>query len=1145
MRNFFLLFVLLLSLSSKAQIDIDHTGSDPYYVFIDFTQSVAQSFTPTVSGRLTQIDLDLEADYCVDNPVLSIHFDLLQGSGTGGQLLDSLTYFWSIPISRAMHGIAFPNMPQVCAGNVYTIVATIPNQPFCDIGASTYPTVKWFSTNTDSYPNGNLFSNGTPILTEDLYFRTFYYDAFSVSFALTPSTCPGMNDGSITSTPSGGIPPYTYSWSPSGGNLQNPHNLAAGIYSVIVTDSSGCTFTENNLEVINVNSPISINFITVNHPTCFGSSNGQITTSVTGGIPPYSYLWNGTISSQDLSNISQGYYELQVTDSSGCVETNGQSLIDPSEIVINFSGTSPNCPGGTNGSITTSITGGVPPYSYQWTPGMQTTSGISGISAGTYSLTVIDFNGCTKIDSHQLIDGSYYIETGAMTVQPETCLQSNGSITGVYAVTSNGPVNYVWSAPNTNNNLFNVPGGNYLLTATDNAGCVDTVTINVPSLGFALSMNHSSTPASCTGICDGSATVSANGGTPPYSFVWSNGQTGSVATGLCANTHTVTVSDVNGCSRSTNIGIGQPGPFNVAPTYTEATCGASDGSISLSVVAGGTPPHTFSWTTGVSGSSITGVPAGSYGVTITDANNCQNYRVFSLNSASGPSISTVLTNPTCFGSSDGSIDQTITGGTAPISILWSTGHTVPDLNAIPEGVYDVEISDASGCVIYKTYELFAPPAIEIFPSLTNPSCGVPNGGITLNASGGTSPYTYVWSANAGGAVTPAVSPLSAGIYSVTITDVNGCTLSQSIGLSNDNGPTISTDALIQPSCQNDDGAIFITASGVPGPFNYNWSGLPYPQNIQADQTDLAPGIYNLSVFAPGGCQSHMTYSLTVNNSNAQEICLITVDSITNKNVVVWEKTDGLGIAEFELFRETSVPGVFLKIATIPYNDLSSFNDNVASTSSHAWKYKLVTIDSCGISSSTVASHKTIHMNAELISGGTEVELTWDNYIGFSYSDVNVLRNHNGTGWVVIATLPSTQFTYTDNNLPTNGILEYSVEAIPTSPCVASRAINHNTTRSNKGSVAAPVGISENEKLQHLKIFPNPTSGIFRIEGVYSTEENIIIEVFDMTGRCVYSNSIVTANQSIQLNLSTYENGLYSIRISTVSASTTKSLVIQK
>lgn len=1145
MRHFLLSFVLFFSLTAHAQIDIDHTGSDTYSVFVDFNQTVAQSFTPTVTGRLNQIDLDLEADFCVDNITLAIRFELRQGAGTSGQILDSVTHFLSLPMSRSMYGVFFSSSPQVCAGNIYTIVAVIPNQPFCDIGASAYPTARWFSTNSDTYAGGNIFLNGTPVITEDLYFKTYYNDPFFVTFTPTNATCPGAFNGSITSTPSGGIAPLTYSWMPLGGSNQNPSGLDAGTYSVTVTDAVGCTISDPAVTITTSGPGPVISFTTVTNPTCFGGSDGEITSSVTGGTGPYTYLWNGTTPTQNISGITQGYYELQATDINGCTGLLGQTLNDPAEIIINFTGTSPNCPTTADGSITTTITGGTGPFNYLWTPGNFTTTGISGLIAGTYSLTVVDANGCVKMDAYPLTAPSYYIQTGTMVVQPETCQQGNGSITGIYASTLNPPVTYVWSAPNTNNNLFNVPGGNYLLTATDNAGCVDTVTINVPSLGFTLSMNQSSTPASCTGICDGSATVSANGGTPPYSFVWSNGQTGSVATGLCANTHTVTVSDVNGCSRSTNIGIGQPGPFNVSPTYTEATCGASDGSISLSVVAGGTPPHSFAWTTGVSGSSITGVPAGSYGVTITDANNCQNYRVFSLNSASGPSISNLLTSPTCFGSSNGSIDQTITGGTAPITILWSTGHTGPDLNAIPEGVYDVEISDASGCVIYKTYELFAPAAIEIFPTLTNPSCGVPNGGITLNASGGTSPYTYVWSANAGGAVTPAVSPLSAGIFSVTITDVNGCTFSQSIGLSNDNGPNISTDALIQPSCQNDDGAIFITASGVPGPFNYSWSGLPYPQNIQADQTDLAPGIYNLSVYASGGCESHMTYSLTVNNSNAQEICLITVDSITNKNVVVWEKTDGLGIAEFELFRETSVPGVFLKIATIPYNDLSSFNDDVASSSAHAWKYKLVTIDSCGISSSTVASHKTIHMNAELISGGTEVELTWDNYIGFSYSDVNVLRNHNGTGWVVIATLPATQFTYTDNNLPTNGTLEYSVEAIPTSPCVASRAINHNTTRSNKGSVAAPVGISENENLQHLKIFPNPTSGIFRIEGVYSTEEKINIEVFDMTGRSVYSNLFVVSNQSIQLDLSNYENGLYSIRISTVSASTTKSLVIQK
>ncbi len=318
----------------------------------------------------------------------------------------------------------------------------------------------------------------------------------------------------------------------------------------------------------------------------------------------------------------------------------------------------------------------------------------------------------------------------------------------------------------------------------------------------------------CNSVCTGSASVSPSGGTAPYTYLWNTSQTTSSISGLCASTYSVTVTDANGCNTVQTITITEPLPLNINTTSTPSNCGNNDGTATANP-GGGVGPYTYMWSNSQVTATATGLAAATYTATITDANGCTLTATATVGNTNGPLLSIPLqTNLLCFGDVNGDATSSASGGTAPYTYLWSNGQTTVTATGLTSGTYTLTITDAAGCTATQTITITEPPLLTASALSTNANCGNNDGTANSSAIGGTSPYTYSWST---GATTQNISALAAGSYTVTITDLNGCTQTSSVAVGTTGGPTADagTSVTIQ---QGGSAALNATGGGT-----YLWS----------------------------------------------------------------------------------------------------------------------------------------------------------------------------------------------------------------------------------------------------------------------------------------------------------------------------------
>jgi hypothetical protein len=487
----------------------------------------------------------------------------------------------------------------------------------------------------------------------------------------------------------------------------------------------------------------------------------------------------------------------------------------------------------------------------------------------------------------------------------------------------------------------------------------------------------------------------------------------------------------------------------------------------------------------------------------------------------------------CNGANDGAIDLTITGGTAPFNIDWSTGEHTEDITGLAAGIYDVTIIDDSGCGSVQVYSVTEPMPIDLsVATIVDASCDSTDGMISVSASGGVGGYNYLWST---GSTTSDAINLAAGTYSLSVSDNNLCMGMTSITVSNAAGPSIIVDQVIQPVCQGGSGEILVSATGGISPYSHSWSNGANSEDL----FNAAVGNYELIVTDSNGCQGVAYLELLGVNFNAAEICMVTVDSVSGSNIVVWNKEFNLGISEYEVHKETSSLNVFQFLGTVPFDSLSQFIDTASNSSVHSYRYKLRTVDSCGNYSEFLAYHKTIHLVSNIGLNNT-VNLVWDDYIGFEYLTFYINRYHPSTGWVVLDSVASNVHSYTDNSYPSLAGLEYDIEVVPTMPCVAEKAQDHNTTRSNRHTIAPPnPSIIDESILLNARVQPNPSNGLFTI---IVEASNWSYSVLDMNGKLIMNERASTNNAEV--NIQELEAGIYMIQISVDGDSIYKKIVKQ-
>ena len=532
-------------------------------------------------------------------------------------------------------------------------------------------------------------------------------DALAISDSLVHVLCKGDSTGEIHLTISGGTPPYEYSID-NGVTYQSQNyfdNLSAGAYSIIVKDENDCLL---NSPVYNISEPLSkvTAGLTAPNLLCYGNTV-TIILNVNGGTPfsgpnPYTYSWSNGTTNQNLNSASAGSYSVTILDANGCDTTVSITVTSPPLLTSSFIGNDLLCFQDNSGTIDLTVGGGISSlYTYVWTgPGSYTNTiaDPQNLAAGTYNVEVTDANGCIKTETITLTEPDLLAVSSA-----QTHVDCFGNSTGEIDITVNGgtsPFDYAWSNLATSEDLLNLPAGNYDVTITDvnNCNVPASITINEPS---DIIDTVTTTNLICNNESEGEILITASGGTPGYSFSIDGGtsyQNGSNFTNLQAANYSVYIKDQNGCEKNQLVVLNQPIGFSTVVNIQniDGCNGDLTGFIDFTL-NGNTPPYTFAWSNNESTASIYNLSAGNYGLTVSDANNCEMNYSYVVNEPEAMVLVYDIQLASCEEKDDGAITTIVTGGTLPISYQWGTGESSTSIFNLSKGTYSLYVEDSKGC----------------------------------------------------------------------------------------------------------------------------------------------------------------------------------------------------------------------------------------------------------------------------------------------------------------------------------------------------------------------------------------------------------------------------------------------------------------
>ena len=746
--------------------------------------------------------------------------------------------------------------------------------------------------------------------------------SLSLTMDSTNVTCFGDSNGTAKVTVGGGSGNYVYLWQPGGQTTDSIGGLAPGTYTVFVTDTSVGGPTTPTLDTLFfddfeaavttwiLNTPTGVNAATNNiwvinddeggvlPPACGTANNGDETMHIT-----CTSAFCGSLLTGALYNATQ---ESNVRTETQNISTLGRSNLELDFDFISLGdGLLDNC------SVQYSINGGV-----TWNvldPSIKTVNCITGQgqwAARNYALPAtcnnipnlrIGFNWTNNADNsgsdpsialnNVLVTsrdstsgtGSCTDSATVMIVEPtalslviaadsSTCGDSTGQ--AYVAVTGGTPgYSYLWNSnpAQTGDTAFTLPAGNYQVVVSDTNGCQDSASTQVFNLNGATATILASQDPTCTGFSDGYAVVEAVGGTAPFTITWrtSPAQTTDTAFGLSAGIYTVVVSDSSGCEDSTTVTINDPGPVPVSFIIEPATCGQNNGAAVALPGGNGTPPYTYLWNTtpASTNDTITGLAVGSYSVTVTDSNGCTGTNTALVDSLTPPSVSvTNVQDVSCAGLSNGTATATVTGGAGTLNYAWSS--TPPQLTAqlsgVSTGTYTVVVQDSAGCIDSASVLINEPALLVVNLITSGISCngGGSDGSASVTVSGGAGNYTYLWSSGGSGT---SVSNLPPGPISVTVTDGNGCSVSQNGNIGAQGSPIV--DAGPNVTFCEGDGGVGLIGSASGGSPGYHWTwwcdstntncGLSFPFTPSPNANPTVSTTYFVQVVDTNGCVSNI------------------------------------------------------------------------------------------------------------------------------------------------------------------------------------------------------------------------------------------------------------------------------------------------
>jgi hypothetical protein len=688
----------------------------------------------------------------------------------------------------------------------------------------------------------------------------------------------GASDGSVHAVASGGTPPYTFEWGCS--TAASVAGLRTGTYYLQLTDANGCRLEDS----ISVKTPDSLTLVgQVYHCTYFGSiqgvspiepNDGRMDCRVEGGVKPYVYQWFYQISNNEwiellskttpyIDSLTGGRYALLVTDYHGYSVSDTFEIVKTNPLTTSISATSPLCFGSSDGSLQTLVTGGIPPYSYQWNLG-DTTALLQDLTVGHYNVMVQDSLGVLSTFELTLI-------------QPESLtldyliseIKKNGQNDGaVFAAVNGGiqPYSYLWTNHDTicrSSQITDLYAGIYTLQVTDANGCLLSTSFalnNPESMEISAFVKPMSYRGSVQGRveqhpADGEIYLTVSRGVPPYEFLWSTGEETSYLTGISEGSYTVTIADKYGHKAYGSFDIKSTQPLMLTVNQDNLIACFGDSTARLtSHVFGGTPPYIYHWNTEKTEPSIGSLLAGEYHLMVID--RLEVVANFTIR-VDEPTLLTVAENviqPQCPNPNNGVIQLFVSGGVPSYQYFWSNDEQTSQLYGLADGTYEVSVSDANGCRQNLSFVLQTPLTARIRQLDLLRCFGDSNATLELIVCGGVEPYKILWNT---GDSTMFLYNRKGGFYSVFVTDNIGITFTTSSRIF-EPSPLSVSDVSSNPSCFGEhDGSIEITAEGGTYPYLYRWSNMTTLPELK----NLNGGDYSLFVTDRNGCQ--ITYSTTL------------------------------------------------------------------------------------------------------------------------------------------------------------------------------------------------------------------------------------------------------------------------------------------
>lgn len=758
----------------------------------------------------------------------------------------------------------------------------------------------------------------------------------------TATSCPNVDNGTITVTPDAGLglAPFTYSL--DGGTSQSGTtftNVSSGAHSIEFTDANGCTGTVNI--TVTEGNPISGTAAPV-ATACTGVDNGSVTISpdVAGSTAPYTYALNGGTaqSANTFNGLAAGNHTVQITDANGCTADVAFTIATGAGFTISATPTDATCPGVANGSVIINNTDGTAPFSYALDGGTpQSSNSFGSLAAGSYSVTTTDVNGCTSTVNFTIGQGSGI--TADNTPSPTSCPGvANGSVE-IQPTNGTAPYTYAINGGTAQaSNIFTgLASGNHTVDITDALGCTGSISITI-SDGAVITGTVTSDPVSCPGVSNGTITVTADAGsTAPYQYALNGGtyQSSNIFNGVNEGAHNVTILDANGCTTANiSVTVSAGAPITGVIEGVNTTCpGVNDGSVTLTS-ATGTAPYTYSLDGGTAQSSNTfgGLAPGTYTITFTDANGCSGSAQTTIGTGSGITSTADVVHTSCPGVNNGTLTITPTSGNTPY--LYSLdGGTAQNSNVftnLAPGTYNVEITDALGCsgTITDVVEEGVDLTSDLTP--THPVCAdINNGIIEVTPTSGTAPYTY--SLNGGTAQgSNSFENLAPGSYTISFTDAIGCTGSNNITL-NTNPPITLNSTITNPLCfGSSDGTITIQSNGGVSPYTYSIdNGVTYQSSGTFE--NLPDGSYTIRVQDDVSCVKDIPVVLTQPTQlTATAVAASPSTCAGNDGVIEITGADGTAPYTYSIDNGATYPfqsGNTFNVATGTYSNITVKDDN--------------------------------------------------------------------------------------------------------------------------------------------------------------------------------------------------------------------------